>query len=141
MPPLTLKMHSTNSNQMHYESNVHKYTSTNQDLQCWNVHTCTSNSSKYLQITPIKHLCTSKLQMASKTQSSSKALQNSSKAPKAPPKPSKRQTCTSNTHKPSRSLSVHTSNQTFNHATRMCRPITYWKLQRLYASNATIIKL
>jgi hypothetical protein len=51
------------------------------------------------------------------------------------------QTCTSNTHKPSRFLSMHTSNQTSNHVTRMCGPITYWKLQRLYASNATIIKL
>ncbi len=51
-----------------------------------------------------------------------KALQNSSKAPKAPPTV---QTCTSNTHKPSRSLSMHTSNQTSNHATRMSGPITY----------------
>ncbi len=41
--------------------------------------------------------------------------------------PPKVQTCTSNTHKPSRSLSMHTSNQTSNHATRMCGPITYWK--------------
>ncbi len=48
----------------------------NQDLQCWNVHTCTSNASKYLQRAPIQHLCTSKLQMASKT---SKLLQNASK--------------------------------------------------------------
>jgi hypothetical protein len=39
------------------------------------------------------------------------------------------------------SLSIHTSNKTSNHATRMCGPITYWKLQRLYASNAIIIKL
>jgi len=56
----------------------------NQDLQCWNVHTCTSNDSKYLQRAPIKHLCTSKLQMASKTskllQSSSKLLQGSKSA-------------------------------------------------------------
>ncbi len=53
----------------------------NQNLQCWNVHTCTSNASKYLQRAPIQHLCTSKLQMASKTskllQSSSKLLQGS----------------------------------------------------------------
>jgi hypothetical protein len=42
------------------------------------------------------------------------------------------QTCTS-----SRSLSMHTSNQTSNHATRMCGPITNWKLQGLYASNAS----
>jgi hypothetical protein len=53
----------------------------NQDLQCWNVDTCTSNASKYLQRAPIQHLCTSKLQMASKTskllQSSSKLLQGS----------------------------------------------------------------
>jgi hypothetical protein len=37
----------------------------------------------------------------------------------------------------------YTSNQTSNHATRMCGPITYWKLQRLYSndSNGTIIKL
>jgi hypothetical protein len=56
----------------------------NQDLQCWNVHTCTSNASKYLQRTPIQHLCTSKLQMASKTskllQSYSKLLQGSKSA-------------------------------------------------------------
>jgi hypothetical protein len=53
------------------------------------------------------------------------------------------QTCTFNTHKPSRFLSMHTSNQTSNHATRMCGPITYWKLQRLYwnDSNGTITKL
>jgi hypothetical protein len=48
----------------------------NQDLQCWNVHTCTSNASKYLQRAQIQHLCTSKFQMASKT---SKPLQSSSK--------------------------------------------------------------
>jgi hypothetical protein len=56
----------------------------NQDLKCWNVHTCTSNASKYLQGAPIQHLCTSKLQMASKTskllQSSSKLLQGSKSA-------------------------------------------------------------
>jgi hypothetical protein len=56
----------------------------NQDLQCWNVHTCTSNASKYLQRAPIQHLCTSKLQMVSKTskllQSSSKLLQGSKSA-------------------------------------------------------------
>jgi hypothetical protein len=40
--------------------------------------------------------------------------------------PPKVQTCTSNTHKPSRSLSMHTSNQTSNHATCMSGPITYW---------------
>jgi hypothetical protein len=33
-------------------------------------------------------------------------------------------TCTSNKHKTSRSLSMHTSNQTSNHATHMCGPIT-----------------
>ncbi len=49
--PYTLRMHSTNSNE---------------DLQCWNVDTCTSNASKYLQRAPIQHLCTSKLEMASK---------------------------------------------------------------------------
>jgi hypothetical protein len=58
----------------------------NQDLQCWNVHTCTCNASKYLQRALIKHLCTSKLQMASKTskllQSSSKLLQGSKSASK-----------------------------------------------------------
>jgi hypothetical protein len=56
----------------------------NEDLQCWNVHTCTSNASKYLQRALIQHLCTSKLQMASKTsklfQSSSKLLQGSKSA-------------------------------------------------------------
>ncbi len=87
----------------------------NQDLQCWNVHTYTSNASKYLQRAPIQDLCTSKLQMASKAskllQSFSKLLQGSKS--------------TANTHKPSRSLSMHTSNQTSNHVIRMCGPITY----------------
>jgi hypothetical protein len=58
----------------------------NQDLQCWNMHTCTSNASKHLQRTPIKNLCTSKLQMPCKTskllQSSSKVLQGSKSASK-----------------------------------------------------------
>jgi hypothetical protein len=36
-------------------------------------------------------------------------------------------TCTSNKHKTSRSLSMHTSNQTSNHATHMSGPITCWK--------------
>jgi len=94
----------------------------NQDLQCWNVHTCTSNASKHLQRTPIKNLCTSKLQMACKT---SKLLQSPPGLQKRLQNPPKEQTCTSNTHKSSRSLSMHTSNQTSNHATCMCGPITY----------------
>jgi hypothetical protein len=87
--PYTLRMHSTNSNQ---------------DLQCWNVDTCTSNVSKYLQRAPVQHLCTSKLEMASKTsnllQSSSKLLQGSKStsncAKITPPthKPSKFSQCT-----------------------------------------------
>jgi hypothetical protein len=87
--PYTLRMHSTNSNQ---------------DLQCWNVDTCTSNASKYLQRAPIQHLCTSKLEMASKTsnllQSSSKLLQgskstsNSAKITPPTHKPSKFSQCT-----------------------------------------------
>jgi len=100
----------------------------NQDLQCWNVHTCTSNASKYVQRAPIQHLCTSKFEMASKTskllQSSSKLLQGSKSASKNPPEV---KTCTSNKHKTSRSLSMHTINQTSNHATHMCGPITCWK--------------
>jgi hypothetical protein len=40
------------------------------------------------------------------------------------------QTCTSNKHKTSRSLLMHISNQTSNHATHMCGPITYWKATR-----------
>jgi hypothetical protein len=53
---------------------------------------------------------------------------------KTPPwlqNPPKVQTCTSNTQKPSRFLSMHISNQTFNHATRMCGPITYWRIIEL----------
>ncbi len=57
-------------------------------------------------------------------QSCSKYLQNSSKAPKAPPTV---QTYTSNTHKPTRSLSMHTSKQTSNDAICMGGPITCWK--------------
>jgi len=41
--------------------------------------------------------------------------------------PSKTETCTSNKHKTSRSLLMHTSNQTSNHATHMNGPITCWK--------------
>ncbi len=147
--PYTLKMHSTNSNQV---------------LQCWNVDTCTSNASKYLQRAPIQNLCTSKLDMASKTsklrQSSSKLLQGSKSASKNAPEvktpkstnpafvhlqtrdglqsslkllqgskkrfqePSRIETCTSNKHKTSRSLLMHTINQTSNHATHMSGPIT-----------------
>jgi hypothetical protein len=104
MPPYTLRMHSTNSNQVfsfHTQNLLNQLKSSaflthsectqptqikcspytlrmhsNQDLQCWNVHTCTSNASKYLQRAPIQHLYTSKLEMAFKT---SKLLQSSSK--------------------------------------------------------------
>jgi hypothetical protein len=66
--------------------------------------------------------------MGSKTSnllhSFSKFLQGSKSASKNPPKV---KTCTSNKHKTSRSLSMHTSNQTSNHATHMCGPITCWK--------------
>ncbi len=84
--PYTLRMHSTNSNQvlsLHTQNALNQLkssallmhsTNSNQDFQCWNVDTCTSNASKYLQRAPIQHLCTSKLQMASK---SSKLLQSS----------------------------------------------------------------
>ncbi len=104
--PYTLRMHSTNSNQvlsLHTQNALNQLKSSalwikcaqvhlndsNQDLQCWNVHTCTSNASKYLQRAPIQHLYTSKLEMASKTskllQSSSKLLQGSKSASKNPP--------------------------------------------------------
>ncbi len=74
MPPYTLRMHSTNSNQVLYESNVHKYTLITQSRLT--MLDCTSNASKYLQRAPIQNLCASKLQMASKT---SKLLQDFSK--------------------------------------------------------------
>jgi hypothetical protein len=82
--PYTLRMHSTNSNQ---------------DLQCWNVDTCTSNVSKYLQRAPIRHLCTSKLEMASKT---SNLLQSSSKLLQGSKSTSNSAKITPPTHKPSR---------------------------------------
>ncbi len=106
LPPYTLRMHSTNSNQvlsLHTQNALTQLKSSalwikcaqvhlndsNQDLQCWNVHTCTSNASKYLQRAPIQHLYTSKFEMASKTskllQSSSKLLQGSKSASKNPP--------------------------------------------------------
>ncbi len=129
--PYTLKMHSTNSNQ---------------DLQCWNVDTCTSNASKYLQRAPIQNLCTSKLEMASKTskllqsswkllQWSSKLLQGSKSASKNPPEV---KSCTSNKHKTSRSLSMHTSNQTSNDAICMSGPITCWNQRRDYLFRGEI---
>jgi hypothetical protein len=65
--PYTLTMHSTNSNQ---------------DLQCWNVDTCTSNGSKYLQRAPIQPLCA--LQTRDGLQSSLKLLQGSKGASKNP---------------------------------------------------------
>ncbi len=95
--PYTLKMHSTNSNQvlpLHTQNALNQLksrallthsectqptqmkcspytltmhsTNSNQDLQCWNVDTCTSNASKYLQRAPIQPLCASKFEMASK---------------------------------------------------------------------------
>ncbi len=59
------------------------------------MHTCTSNASKYLERAPIQHLCTSKLEMASKT---SKLLQGLFKTP---PRLQKR------LQEPSRSESFH----------------------------------
>ncbi len=129
MPPQTLKMHSTNSNQVLYESNVHKYTSMTQ-IKTYNVGMCTHahlmlpNTSKEHQ----SNTCAPpNSKWPPKPQSSSKALQTPPRLRKRLQNLPKVQTCTSNTHKPSRSLSMHTSNQTSNHATRMCGPITYWK--------------
>jgi hypothetical protein len=120
----TLRMHSTNSNQVLYESNVHKYTLMIQ-IKTYNAGMCT-HAHPMLRNTSKEHKSSTcappNSKWPPKPQSSSKALQNSSKAPKALPTV---QTCTSNTHKPSISLSMHTSNQTFNHATRMSGPITY----------------
>ncbi len=97
MPPYTLRMHSTNSNQVLYESNVHKYTLTTQ-IKTYNAGMCTHahpmlrNTSKELKSNTCAPLNS---KWPPKPQSSSKALQNSSKAPKAPPIV---QTYTSNTH-------------------------------------------
>jgi hypothetical protein len=125
MPPQTLKMHSTNSNQVLYESNVHKYTSMTQ-IKTYNVGMCTHadpmlpNTSKVNQA--LVHL---------KTPNGLQNLKAPPKLFKIPPRlqkrlknPPKVQTCTSNKHKTSRSLSMHTSNQTSNHATHMSGPIT-----------------
>jgi hypothetical protein len=112
-------------NQVLYESNVHKYTLVTQSRLTMLV--CTSNASKHLQIAPIQDLCTSQLQMAFKT---SKLLQSSSKLLQGSKIASKNllevKTCTSNKHETSRSLSMHTSNQTSNDATHMSGPITCW---------------
>ncbi len=135
LPPQTLKMHSTNSNQVLYKSNVHKYTPMIQ-IKTYNVGMCTHahpmlpNTSKEHQSStcaPPNSKWLSKPQSSSKAlprlfQGSSKLLQGFQKRLQNPPK---EQTCTSNTHKPSRSLLMHTSNQTSNHATRMSGPITY----------------
>ncbi len=121
---LTLRMHSTNSNQVFYESNVHKYTLMTQ-IKTYNARMCT-HAHPMLRNTSKEHQSSTcappNSKWPPKPQSSSKALQNSSKAPKAVPTV---QTCTSNTHKPSRSLSMHTSNQTSNDAICMSGPITY----------------
>jgi hypothetical protein len=91
MPPQTLKMHSTNSNQVLYESNVHKYTLMIQ-IKTYNVGMCT-HADPMLPNTSKEHQSSTcapqNSKWAPKPQSSSKALQNSSKAPKAPKKPSK----------------------------------------------------
>ncbi len=138
--PYTLRVHSTNSNQvlsLHTQNALNQLKSSalwikcgqvhlndsNQDLQCWNVHTCTSNASKYLQRAPIQHLYTSKLKMASKTSK----LFKTPRLQKRLQEPSRTETCTSNKHKTSRSLFMDTSNQTSNHATYMSGPITCWK--------------
>jgi hypothetical protein len=79
----------------------------NQDLQCWNVHTCTSNASKHLQRAPIKNLCTSKLQMACKT---SKFLQGSKSASKT-------------SQKSKLAPRIHTNPQDLSQCTQAIRPL------------------
>ena len=140
MPPYTLRMHSTNSNQV---LSLHTQNALNQlkssalltHSQCtqptqmkiynagmWtHAHPMLRNTSKEHQSSTC---APPNSRWPPKPQSSSKALQNSSKAPKAPPTVL---TYTSNTHKPSRSLSMHTSNQTSNDAICMSGPITCWK--------------
>jgi hypothetical protein len=107
-------------------------TNTPQCIKTYNVGICT-HAHLMLQNTSKEHQSRTCAPPSSKwlakPQSSFKALQKSSKAPKVPPKPSKEQTCTSNTHKSSRSLSMHTSNQTSNHATCMRGPITCWSIE------------
>ena len=137
--PYTLKMHSTNSNQV---LSLHTQNALNQlkssallthskctqptQIKTYNAGMCT-HAHPMLRNTSKEHQSSTcappNSKWPPKPQSSSKALQNSSKAPKAPPKQCK-ETCTSNTHKPSRSLSMHTSNQTSNDATCMSGPIT-----------------
>ncbi len=104
--PYTLTMHSTNSNQ-----DLHVGMWTHAHPMLW-------NTSKEHQ----SSLC---------------APPNSRWPPKffkTPPRlqkrlqePSRTETCTSNKHKTLRSLLMHTSNQTSNHATHMSGPITCWK--------------
>jgi hypothetical protein len=90
--PHTLEMHSANSNQVLYKSNVHKYTLMIQ-IKTYNVGMCT-HAHLMLQNTSKEHQSRTCAPPSSKwlakPESSSKALQKSSKAPKAPPKPSKR---------------------------------------------------
>jgi hypothetical protein len=103
--PYTLRMHSTNSNE---------------DLQCWNVDTCTSNASKYLQRAPIQHLCTSKLEMASKAsellQSCLKLLQGSKSASKNPPEV---KTCTSKLQMASKSSKLLQSSKSASNSANL----------------------
>ncbi len=86
--PYTLRMHSTSSNQVLYESNVHKYTLMTQ-IKTYNAGMCT-HAHPMLRNTSKEHqssTCTPpNSRWPPKPQSSSKALQNSSKAPKAPPR-------------------------------------------------------
>ncbi len=86
--PDTFRMHSTSSNQVLYESNVHKYTLMTQ-IKTYNAGMCT-HAHPMLRNTSKEHqssTCTPpNSRWPPKPQSSSKALQNSSKAPKAPPR-------------------------------------------------------
>ncbi len=76
MRPYTLRMHLTNSNQVLYESNVHKYTLvTHSRLTMLD---CTSNASKYLQRAPIQTCAPPNSKLPRNPQSSPKALQSSS---------------------------------------------------------------
>ncbi len=115
MLPYTLKMHSSNScinASLHTQNALNQLKSSALWMECAQIHLSNSiktyNAGLHIQLrnTSKEHQSRSCAPPNSKwppnPQSSSKALQNSSKAPKAPPAV---QTCSSNTHKPSRFLS------------------------------------
>jgi hypothetical protein len=135
--PYTLRMHSTNWNQglsLHTQNALSqlKWSALLTHSQCIQpTQIKTYNAGMWTHAHPM-------LRNTSKEHQSSLCAPPNSRWPpkffKTPPRlqkrlqePSRTETCTSNKHKTSRSLLMHTSNETSNHASHMSGPITCWK--------------